>query len=105
MSSIAPDAANFEPLSRESIPSAWRLSTQAGWNQTGDDWGRLMRFDGKSGPYEIEPLHLLAYHGNFRKCVAGGDNFDGAFSPGDSVWKRDQINTKGIHCAPAVRHA
>ena len=63
------------------------------------------RFDGKSGPYEIEPLHLLAYHGNFRKCVAGGDNFDGAFSPGDSVWKRDQINTKGIHCAPAVRHA
>ena len=22
------------------------------------------RFDGKSGPYEIEPLHLLAYHGN-----------------------------------------
>jgi len=46
MSSIAPDAANFEPLSRESIPSAWRLSTQAGWNQTGEDWGRLMRMDG-----------------------------------------------------------
>jgi len=48
MSSVAADAENFEPLSGESIPSAWRLSAQAGWNQTEEDWCRLMRMKGTS---------------------------------------------------------
>jgi len=29
------------------------------------------RFDGKSGTYEIEPLHLLAYNGNFKSVQTG----------------------------------
>jgi len=40
MSFVAADVENFELLSGESIRSAWRLSTQAGWNQTEEDWGR-----------------------------------------------------------------
>ena len=32
----------FEPLREEWIPSAFRLSIQAGWNQTEGDWLRLM---------------------------------------------------------------
>jgi GNAT superfamily N-acetyltransferase len=30
-------------LTVDLIPSAYRLSTQAGWNQTPDDWARLLR--------------------------------------------------------------
>jgi hypothetical protein len=30
-----------------------------------DELADYRRFDGKSGTYEIEPLHLLAYHGNW----------------------------------------
>jgi GNAT superfamily N-acetyltransferase len=33
----------FRPLAEEHVEAAWRLSTQAGWNQTPDDWRRLAR--------------------------------------------------------------
>jgi len=48
MNSVAVDVESFEPLSGESVASAWRLSTQAGWNQTEEDWGRLLRMKGTS---------------------------------------------------------
>lgn len=34
---------HFSELNAGLIPSAHRLSTQAGWNQTSDDWERLVR--------------------------------------------------------------
>lgn len=34
---------NFENLTFDGVPSASRLSTQAGWNQTPEDWRRLIR--------------------------------------------------------------
>ncbi len=37
---------NFEPLSDPLVPSALRLSRQAGWNQTEEDWRRLCRLRG-----------------------------------------------------------
>jgi len=48
MSSVAPNTADFEPLREQFLASAWRLSAQAGWNQTEEDWGRLVRMDGSS---------------------------------------------------------
>ena len=33
----------FQPLSEKHVEAAWRLSAQAGWNQTPDDWRRLVR--------------------------------------------------------------
>lgn len=35
----------FQPLGEDLVPSACRLSTQAGWNQQEDDWHRLMRLN------------------------------------------------------------
>lgn len=36
---------NFQILADDLVASAFRLSTQAGWNQTEDDWRRLMRLN------------------------------------------------------------
>lgn len=45
-SPIAPTAPpHFQPLEDRLIASACRLSTQAGWNQTQEDWRRLVRID------------------------------------------------------------
>lgn len=35
----------FQPLVEDLVPSACRLSTQAGWNQQEDDWRRLLRLN------------------------------------------------------------
>jgi GNAT superfamily N-acetyltransferase len=37
------DTAGFGPLTEEHVEAAWRLSAQAGWNQTPEDWRRLAR--------------------------------------------------------------
>jgi GNAT superfamily N-acetyltransferase len=37
-----------EPLTKRWVSSACRLSTQAGWNQTEEDWSRLSRLAGAS---------------------------------------------------------
>jgi len=36
----------FEPLTNALVDSAWALSTQAGWEQTREDWRRLARLTG-----------------------------------------------------------
>jgi hypothetical protein len=33
---------DIDPLTRADLPDALRLSTEAGWNQTAADWGRLL---------------------------------------------------------------
>jgi len=38
-------AFHFQPLSPDLVPSACRLSTQAGWNQEEEDWHRLLRLN------------------------------------------------------------
>lgn len=36
---------HFSELTFDLLPSAYRLSTQAGWNQTEEDWARLLRIN------------------------------------------------------------
>jgi len=40
-------------LTEKDVPAAMELSTQAGWNQTPEDWRMLMRFDAK-GCFGVE---------------------------------------------------
>lgn len=42
----SPHVPDFVPLAEDFISSACRLSTQAGWNQTEEDWRRLTRLPG-----------------------------------------------------------
>lgn len=39
------EALQFAPLHHDDVPEARRLSDQAGWNQTDEDWHRLVRLE------------------------------------------------------------
>jgi len=46
MASVLSSSFELQPLRAEWIRSAWRLSSQSGWNQTEEDWRRLLRLPG-----------------------------------------------------------
>lgn len=59
----------FQPLTSDLVGSAFRLSTQAGWNQTSQDWERLSRLNSvHSGVWveggEVRASYSLIAYGN-----------------------------------------